>query len=292
MTAIKNAVACCSEGGQKTILHKAFRVLSSSTLELKDSMSVFRWEGSNYVDSLHRVSYRDEWIISLFASVVIALHPQTHIPDIKMLLHLFAMDLLRGHIPSAQALGSLVNKLPSRNSSLGSSHECCLEEAIDMIFSSNLWSLFKLNNVKENPVLGVDGKMDYSNLTVSDMNHVSARTCCAILGLAWIGKGLVMRGHERVKDITMTFLSILLQNGSTGGLLQFHNLMEGFTEQEVLSLMRSAADAFHILMSDSEACLNRKYHAAIRPLYKQRFYNTLMPIFASSITKSNSSIVR
>lgn len=298
MMSMKEAVACCSEEKQKTTVQKGIRLLlSSSTSVLKDSQSVTglsRSELSNHGCSVQRVSFRDEWIVSLFASVVIALHPETQVPDLKMILQLFAMDLLRGHISSAQALGSLVNKLPSRNSLLGFPPEYCLEEAIEVIFNSDLWNLCKLkpNNIEVCPVLGVDREMGFSSSTFDGVNHVSVQICCAIVGLAWIGKGLVLRGHERVKDITMTLFSFLLQNDNMGGLLQWHGLVEGFTEQEVLSLMKSAADAFHILMSDSEACLNRKYHAKIRPLYKQRLYSTLMPILASSTLKSDLSVTR
>ena len=43
--------------------------------------------------------------------------------------------------------------------------------------------------------------MGVSNLKLSNMNggleHVSVH---AIIGLVWMGKGLLMRGHEKVKD--------------------------------------------------------------------------------------------
>lgn len=298
MMSMKEAVACCSEERQEAIVQKGYMlILSSSTSIVKDSMSVTalsRSDLSNHGRNVQRVSFRDEWIVSVFASIVIALHPETQVPDIKMILQLFAMGLLRGHVPSAQALGSLVNKLPSRNSLLSFPPECCLEEAIEVIFNRDIWNLFKLklNNIEACPDLCVDRESGFGSLTLSGVNHVSVQICCAIVGLAWIGKGLVLRGHERVKDITMTLFGFLLQNDNAGGLLQWHDLVEGFTEQEVLSLMKSAADAFHIIMSDSEACLNRKYHAKIRPLYKQRLYNTLMPILASSTLKSDSSVTR
>lgn len=111
----------------------------------------------------------------------------------------------------------------------------------------------------------------------------------SIVGLAWIGKGLLMRGHEKVKDITIVFLECLQSNGRMGALpLEENNCNWDMR----LSAMKCAADAFQVLMSDSELCLNRKFHAIIRPLYKQRFFSTIMPILQSLIIQSDSLLSR
>lgn len=57
-------------------------------------------------------------------------------------------------------------------------------------------------------------------------------------------------------------------------------------------LAKSAADAFHVLVSDSEDCLNKTFHATVRPLYKQRFFSTVMPILLSEVKNTQSHTVR
>ncbi|CAK9153494.1 unnamed protein product [Ilex paraguariensis] len=289
MAAMKYAVGCCMEESQTIIVQKAFRVLtSSSCFQLESLLGVTGdlLEGLRLTHDLDCVSCRDEWIISLFASVVIALCPETDIPHAKVILQLFLTTLLKGHVPSAHALGSLVNKLPLKINGTDISKDCSLEESMDLIFNSSLWG--SCDNGSLRSCLGDGSEMDLSRLRLSSVNT----RVHAIIGLAWMGKGLLMRGHEKVKDIIMTFLSCIMSHGNILTFPWKHDPLENSKEQEVLPLMKYAADAFQILMSDSEACLNRGFHATIRPLYKQRFFNTMMPILLSAIVRSNSSISR
>ncbi|XP_076907312.1 MMS19 nucleotide excision repair protein homolog [Bidens hawaiensis] len=225
MNGMKHAVASCSEDSQSMILDKAFSVLSSSTS--------FQVNGSTQpVD----FSCRDEWVISLFDSVIIALHPKTQVKNTKEMLHNIMRALSNGHIPSAHALGSLFNKMQYFS----------LEEAMDITFNKYIMGNSRLSN---------------------DI----------IIGLAWVGKGLLMRGHEIVKDIIKFLLNFLISNES----------ISLFEDRE--DLMRAVADSFSIIMSDSEASLNKKFHATVKPLYKQRLFNMVMPILLSSIVQSDSS---
>ncbi|XP_059645093.1 MMS19 nucleotide excision repair protein homolog [Cornus florida] len=287
-SAMKLAVGSCSEGRQSIIIQKAFSVLSSSTsFQLKDSTS-----GTTRIEqldcSVDSFSYRDEWITSLFASVVIALHPQTHFPNVKVVLHVFMTALVNGHVLAAQALGSMVNKLPLKTNVMDISSDCSLEEAIDIVFNGNIWSSFDNGSLRRCGGMGDGSEIGLCSLGPSN-GKSRLLQIHAIVGLAWMGKGLLMRGHEKIKDITVTFLTCLLSNDNAG---TNQGQLKDSNEQDMLSLMKSAADAFHILMSDSEACLNRSFHAIIRPLYKQRYFSTLMPILLSSIVKSDSSIKR
>ncbi|XP_071709940.1 MMS19 nucleotide excision repair protein homolog [Rutidosis leptorrhynchoides] len=231
MDAMKHGVASCSVDNQSLILDKAFDVLSSSTAFQDD-------EWSKSVD----FSCRDEWIISLFDSVIIALHPKTHLKNNEQLLKILIKALLNGHVPSAHALGSLFNKMSLKDTNL--------EEGIDITFT-------RLSNV--------------DNL----------RNVNAIVGLSWMGKGLIMRGHEKVKDVIKFFLNRLIPNGD--------NPISNGDYQDV---MKAAADSFSIIMSDSELCLNKRLHATVKLLYKQRLFNMVMPILQESIVKSNSPITR
>lgn len=288
MAAMKHAVGICLEENQGIIVRKAFNILLSSTSFLvRESMSettLVTVDGSQF----DGFSCRDEWIISLFASVIIALRPQTHIANVKVILQLFLTAYLNGHVTSAQALGSIINKLPVKINGMDSSKDCSLEEAMDMIFSSIGWSSCNTDPLTKCSATGYGNEIGIKNLRLRGKNNRLLQTH-AIVGLAWIGKGLLMRGHEKVKDIILTFLSCLLLNCGMG-ILSWK--LKDSAEQEVLYLMRSAADAFHILISDSETCLNRRFHATIQPLYKQRLFSIVLPILLSSVVKADSTISR
>ncbi|XP_050286018.1 MMS19 nucleotide excision repair protein homolog isoform X2 [Quercus robur] len=292
MTAMKHAVAFCSEESQNEIIQKAYNVLSSSTsFPLKESMALtipFQLEGLQLTQKMDNLLCRDEWILSLFASVVIAVRPQTHIPNVKVILNLFITTLLKGHVPAAQALGSIVNKFGKSSTGSEISSDCTLEEALDIIFQLKLWTHQDNGALLRCSVNG--SEMGHTDLCQAVVNNKLPQIL-AITGLSWIGKGLLLRGHDKVKDVTMIFLECLLSNGNALPLSQ-HSL-ENSCEQDLrASVMKSAADAFRILMSDSEVCLNRKFHAIIRPLYKQRFFSTMMPILQPLIMKSDSLLSR
>ncbi|KAK9281630.1 hypothetical protein L1049_004533 [Liquidambar formosana] len=297
MRAMKLAVGTCSEENQSAILEKAYSVLSLSTsFLLNESMSVkipVELEGLQLTQDSGSLSSRDDWLISLFASVIIALRPRTHIPNVRVILHLFMKALLKGHVPSAQALGSMVNKLHPKNNEAEISGDCTLEEAMDIIFNKSFWS--SLDNgppFRRCSLLDDYSEMGLMNLCLSVGNR-NLLQIHAIVGLAWVGKGLLMRGHEIVKDVTMIFFKCLVSNGEMGVLPLKQGSSENCSEQDVIaSTMKTAANAFHILMSDSEVCLNKSFHAIMRPLYKQRFFSSVMPVLVSSIMKSDSSIRR
>jgi DNA repair/transcription protein MET18/MMS19 len=79
-----------------------------------------------------KFSNRDEWIHSLFTSVIITLHPQTRILNIRTTLHFLMIVFLKGYVTAAQALGSLVNKLDLKTSGTEYSGGCTFEEAMDI----------------------------------------------------------------------------------------------------------------------------------------------------------------
>ncbi|KAJ9568434.1 hypothetical protein OSB04_004400 [Centaurea solstitialis] len=245
------------------ILDKAFSVLSSSTTFGVEEPAEF--------------SCRDKWIISLFDSVVIALHPKTHLKNTEAILQILTRALPYGHLPSAHALGSLLNKMPLKETTLDNTQNYSLEEAIGVIFSHQIGFV----NGDD------DNEIRVSNLKLSGESNGLVRVN-AIVGLAWMGKGLLMRGHEKVKDVIKFFLDCLVV--PSGHLPTTSN--GDHKDQEMVNVMRAAADSFGVIMSDSEACLNKRLHATIRPLYKQRLFNMVMPILLSSVLKSDSPITR
>lgn len=288
MSTMKFTVACCSQKNQGLILQKCYNVLSSSSFFLSESsyLSVpTSSDGLQLNPGLIISSSRDEWIIYLFASVVIALRPQTPVQNVRAILKLFANVLLRGHVPAAQALGSIINKLPS-NKVLNASSECSLEEALDIVSNMGLsGSTLRKCSV----VNGVDGDLAKS-LNSGDSDLIQSN---AIVGLAWIGKGLIMRGSERVKDVVMMILGCLLSSSNTGTYLLQQDTFQDYSGQHMHpDVMRSAADAFQVLLGDSDVCLSKRFHAMMKPLYKQHFFSSMMPVLLTSLKDSDSSGTR
>lgn len=277
MNAMKHAVASCSEDSQSIILDKAFSILSSSTA-FQDSYQV----KEGLLQSA-QFSCRENWIISLFDSVIIALHPKTHLKNTEEILQILMRSLPNGHVPSAHAIGSLFNKMPLKENKSDNIQYCSLEEAMGIIVNNYIWKSCDISH----PIRFVNGddenETGVSNLRLSNVNNGLVRVH-SIVGLAWMGKGLLMRGHEKVKDVIKLFLNCLVSSEVDSS--------EDCKDQEMIQLKRAAADSFSIIMSDSEACLNKRLHATIRPLYKQRLFNMVMPILLSSVVKSDSPITR
>ncbi|KAL5757752.1 hypothetical protein ACOSP7_020363 [Xanthoceras sorbifolium] len=295
MKAMRLVVGSCSVESQNIIIQKAYDVLSLSTsFPLKGPMSAIpvKLKGLQLTQERNTCYSRDVLILSLFASVIIAVRPQVHIPNLRLVLCLFMTALLKGNVPAAQALGSVINKLGVKSTGIEIPSNCTLEEAVDIIFNMSSWSFDDNGLSRKHGGLNSDNEMGFPNICRGVVNNKLLQIH-AITGLAWIGKGLVMRGHEKIKEITMIFLESLSSDERTGSVLPEQDPSEDNSEQDVhLSVAKCAADAFQVLMGDSEDCLNRKFHATVRPLYKQRYYSTMMPILQSLIVDSKSSSSR
>ncbi|XP_028778927.1 MMS19 nucleotide excision repair protein homolog isoform X2 [Neltuma alba] len=279
MKVMKLAVAYCSVESQNIIIKKAYDILSSHT-----SFQFKELDRSPLTPGQHDVSDREKRVVSIFASAVIAVCPQTCIPNERIMLHLFIITLLRGVVPAAQALGSMINKMVSKSEGTETSSYLTLEEALDIIFDTKITGQKCSQMNQGHDVVLTDLCLGVGTDRLLQLN--------AICGLSWLGKGLLLRGHEKIKDVTMIFLKCL-SLGPKSALPLIQDLQEETPVKNLDPLvMKCAADAFHILMSDSEDCLNRKFHVRIRPLYKQRFFSSMMPVFLQLIPKSHSSISR
>ncbi|KAE8655482.1 MMS19 nucleotide excision repair protein, putative isoform 3 [Hibiscus syriacus] len=253
--AMKLAVASYSEEKQSIIVQKSYNILLS-TFSFP-SEELLQQERLQFAEEEDNSSGRDEWVLSLFAAVIIAVHPQTRITNTRVIVSLFMTTLLNGNVVAAQALGSMVNKLDLESIGGRTSSDCTLEEAIDILLQSSLW-IFQKNS--------------------------SSNTQAKIIGVH--DTGLIMQGHEKVKDMTMIFLQCLQSSGKADISNQEKDVSENNYELDLHhSVMKSVADAFQILMGDSERCLNQEFHAVIRPLYKQRFFSTIMPLLQSLVMK-------
>lgn len=216
MKAMRLSVGSCSVESQNLIIRKAYSVLSSHTnFQLKEVERLPLTPGK------YDISLRDEGIISLFASVVIAVCPKTYIPNIRVLVHLFIITLLRGVVPVAQALGSILNKLVSTSSTAENSSDLTLEEALDVIFNTNIsfctTHMFQRCNGNGNEMVLTDICLGITNDRMLQIN--------SICGLSWIGKVLPLRSDEKIIDITMIFMEFLI-SGTTGASLMIKDSLE------------------------------------------------------------------
>ena len=89
---------------QNIIIDKAYTILSSSTfLSTKDSLSSLQAQLEELEDTQEtdKFSSRDEWVHFLFTLVIIALHPQTRISNIRTTLHFLMIVFLKGYVMAA-----------------------------------------------------------------------------------------------------------------------------------------------------------------------------------------------
>ncbi|XP_020105720.1 MMS19 nucleotide excision repair protein homolog isoform X2 [Ananas comosus] len=256
MMTMKLLVASCSEEQQSLIVKRAYTIVSAvKCLPLQPFSPSSKLEELRISPgfSIHN------WLVSLFASVVIALRPQTTLPDVDILLNMFIVFLLEGQLPAAQALASILNKWPSNGNISELSSVYTFDQAIDLVLEK-CFTVLSSSSFLANFYSSNDSKIN------------------AIAGLAWVGKGLLMRGHEKVKEITMFFLKCLLSSQNSE-IMQLNQ-----KELDARSLLAtSAADAFQLIMSDSDVCLSKQFHATTKPLYKQRFFSSLIPVLLSSV---------
>lgn len=211
MTAVKLSVSSCSVRSQTKIIDKAYGLVSSNPSFPLAEFSVH----PDKIKELHvslrlkKLSTRDRWVLSLFSSIIVAMHPHTRLPDVKAILLFFVQIVLEGHIPSAEALGSMLNKLSSTAHGEKTSNNCSLEEALDLIFSISI--SYSGGPSRTSALVHFDNRMNIADICLGASPSKFLQVN-AIVGLAWTGKGLLMRGHEKVKDITMILVECLLSD--------------------------------------------------------------------------------
>ncbi|KAJ4749648.1 MMS19 nucleotide excision repair [Rhynchospora pubera] len=239
MMTMKHLVSVSTINHQSVILQKSHEIILKS-VSCPTEWFATAFQNPELLMSSPSSSVEDLNLISLFASVITAVSAQTPLPasnpnsSSNFVSNLFLFFFLRGHMPAAQALASTINKNPTDNKAI----ESCLS------------------------ILSED-KTENKQFFKKDI----------ITGFAWIGKGLVMRGDDRSKEIIQFLLKLAISS------------------QHGLDAALSAADGFHIIMGDSDGCLNKKFHAVIKPLYKQRLYSTLVPVLLKSMKEANSKEV-
>ena len=54
----------------------------------------------------------------------------------------------------------------------------------------------------------------------------------------------------------------------------------------------AAAEGLGIILKDSDVCLNKAHHAVIRPLYKQRFFSSMLKPLLEAVRSSSDTHVK
>jgi len=60
-------------------------------------------------------------------------------------------------------------------------------------------------------------------------------------------------------------------------------------EGKELSLAMAAAESLGIIVRDAEVGLNQSHHAVVRPLYKQRFFNSMLSPLLEAVQSSRNT---
>lgn len=278
MTGMKLLVGVCTEEQQTLIVQKAYSMVSSVLPLPPKSMTHCLLAVDELVPS-HSV--QETALIGMLSSVIVSLRLQTPVPDMIVMINLLTVFLLNGKLPAAYGLASIFNK-HLHNPEF--SHENQLDKILDDILG-RCFTTVLANSYSKISHSSVDTSNDANFSYVSSGNIPSKIDILS--GLAWIGKGLLMRGDEKIKDISM-FLLKCLCSGETVASTPAHEEEYCGSDSSDTSIATSAAGAFNIMMSDSEVCLNKKFHARIKPLYKQRFFSIMTPIFLSKIKEATS----
>lgn len=63
-------------------------------------------------------------------------------------------------------------------------------------------------------------------------------------------------------------------------------------EEKKCSLATAAAEGLGIILKDSDVCLNKAHHAVIRPLYKQRFFNSMLSPLLEAVRSTSDTQVK
>lgn len=296
MAVMRLSVQYCTEELQKTVLIKAIDTLPVRNQNWSNGTSIasvpHQVIGNASLNSIDRPN-QDEWKIALFASVVVSLRPKIVLHNKKQILEMFISTLLgKGDSiikeAACQALGSMINKCPVEvdHAMLG---VLTLDQAIHSILEDSLLKIVG-NHVPQDPSEMTSNNM--RSVELGDIHDDIGVQIQAVTAVAWIGKGLAMRGHGKISDVAVLLLNILRSSSSVCAISSQNDNckidMDEIRNKKFL-LAQAAADGLGIIMKDSKTSLNKDCYACIRPLYKQRFFTSMIPILVFAIRESGAS---
>jgi DNA repair/transcription protein MET18/MMS19 len=282
MEAMRVAVQKCNITTQKKILQKGSEILFSCRSEdTQCTTDSSVQEGMEKVveTAKSQAACVDErgWVIGHLAAVVVSLIPSTDICNERVLLEEFVGVAIHGQSPlltevAAQAVASMLNKwvIAAKDKEALHLH---LEDMIHLALDKGWFA--ELPQKKKQSTN--EGSVPNDTKDVSG-DHVQRRVR-AICAIAWAGKGLAMRGHSRVADVASLLITLLL----SGTVAE--------DREEDGSVRMAAAQGFSIIVEDSPVCLNKAHHAVIRPLFKQRFFHSMLTPLMEAMQKASAADV-
>lgn len=266
MRVLQMAISKCSEDSQRVFLLKTLDIFIciSSTLP-------------NYT------SPQDVWVMGLFLSVLIPLRPSIHTFQERGLLPMVLATAVCPPCPSlanvaAEAVGSMLNKWYTQT--LKVDDDTSFNATINMIMKGE-W-MPKDVNFKHSRS---DTEKPCSLHMKEGPLQVKLR---GIHLLALIGKGLAMKGHVAVSDIAMLILRLVYCDDSSSIRWQDDALLSAFWPdvEEVSAISFAAAESLGFILRDSETSLNKEHFAVIKPLYKQRFFVSMLSPLSLAIKEA------
>ncbi|XP_057870323.2 MMS19 nucleotide excision repair protein homolog isoform X1 [Cryptomeria japonica] len=298
MEVMRVSVQYCGEDLQKGILLKSLGIVSQRLQSMSIVSPVASLKSRDDMQDdfvLINEPDQEEWKIALFASVVVALDPKVVLHNQRKTLKMFMNAVLRkGNSMikdvAAQALGSMINKCPVAANG-NSPNLFTLDEAIHSVLDEGLLRIVENRTLHGELVFpnNITQSLDFANIDSDDSIGMQVQ---AVIALAWIGKGLAMRGHSKISDVAMLLLNVLRTNSSICTPFPQNDIHKSEICKSMgkkFEVAEAAADGLGIIMKDSENSLNKECHAIIRPLYKQRFFTSLIPVLVLAIKDAAGS---
>ncbi|KAL3685855.1 hypothetical protein R1sor_003877 [Riccia sorocarpa] len=260
MTLFRITVQKCPETLQRMILSEGLSVLKKKSSAHIKTDNVRQASSNEGLEGEH-------WYVALVSSVVVALLPSVFLEEKETLLRLFVNTSIANVDPvitqvAAQAAASLLNKWQDDKSGNGQGGVCTLDEAIVIAVDEGWMPRVEM-------VLAENGSYP------ENAEKVAVRS---IYALALAGKGLAMRGHSFVSEIAGVMLRLLTAK-STASKRDKPNGVdseERLNEASRSAVAKAAVESFGIIVKDHSTFLSKSQNAVIRPLYKQRFFTSML----------------
>ncbi|BBM97843.1 DNA repair/transcription protein MET18/MMS19 [Marchantia polymorpha subsp. ruderalis] len=282
MEVIRVTVQRCPERLQKEILTMSLSVLQGGySPEQNTKLSGVRSLSAKHMEG-------KEWLVALVGSVIVGLLPSVLFEERESVLRLLVSTSVANLDPvitdtAAQAAASMLNKWNEKKSESEEAGSFPLKEAITIAVDEGWMPIIK--QVRR------DGTGDMPNsFCAEDAEKSAARS---IYALALAGKGLAMRGHSRIADIAGAMLRVLESLGKpvaysgTTDSFEMKDQSDKLTESAV---GRAAVESFGLIVNEHASFLSKSQNAVIRPLYKQRFFTSILsPLIEAVRLDSNQS---
>ncbi len=94
----------------------------------------------------------------------------------------------------------------------------------------------------------------------------------AVSLLVWLTKALVVRAHPRASELSKKIINCF----------EIPAVAKVFGHSAVsLTLLQAAADGIFVIMEEQQEVLNKQTHAVLRLMYKQRFFQSNLPLIVA-----------